>query len=85
MGDCPPLPVPSHGTTGSEGVAAHRGVVMGEVEEPRGNLQSLQGKVKRWETKLGRCRELGDVSGGDSCGRKNFGGEAPAKGGAKGS
>ena len=60
-GGRPPLPVPSHGTMKSEGKAVDRGVVMGEVEEARGNLQSLQGKVKRWEAKLGRCRELEDV------------------------
>ena len=64
MGYRPPLAVPSHGTTGSEGVPTLRGLVMGEIEEARGNLQSLWGKVQRWEAKLGRGRELGDVSGG---------------------
>ena len=70
MGDGPQLPVPSHGTTGSEGVAAHQGVVMGEVEEARGNLQSLRGKLQRWEPKLGRRQELGDISVGLAAGEK---------------
>ena len=49
---------------------------MGEVEEARGNLQSLRGKVRRWEAKLGRCRELGDVSGGIAAGKKVLEGSA---------
>ena len=43
-------------------------MVMGEVEETKGNLQSLPGKIQRWEAKLGRYRELGDVSGGIAAG-----------------
>ena len=62
--DRPPLSVPSHGTTGSEGAAADWGVVMGEVHEARGNLRSLRGSGLRWEVKLGRCRDPGDVPGG---------------------
>ena len=69
-GDRPPLPLPSHGMTGSERGAADGGVVMGGVEEARGNLQSLRGKIHRSEAKLGRCRELDDVSGGIAAGEK---------------
>ena len=43
---------------------------MGEVEEARGNVQSLRGNVQRWEAKLGRCREIGDVSRGMAAGEK---------------
>ena len=53
-------------------LAAAPVVAMGEVEEARGNLQSLRGKVQRWEAKLGRCRELGDVSGGIAAGDKSL-------------
>ena len=69
-GDRPPSPVPSHGTTGNEGSAADRGVVTAKFEEAGGNLQGLWGKVKRWEAKLGRCQELGDVLGGTAAGKK---------------
>ena len=69
-GDRAPLRVRSHGMTGSEGAAADRGVVVGGVEEARGNLQSLRGKVHRWEAKRGRCPGLGDVLGGIAAGEK---------------
>ena len=65
-----PLPVPSNGTTGSEGGVADRAAVMREVEEARGNPQSLRGKVQRCRAKLGRCREPGDVSRGIAAGEK---------------
>ena len=71
-GDHPPLPVHSHGTTGCEGAVGNPDVVLGEVEEARGNLQTLRGKVQRWEAKLGHCRELGEVSGGIAAGEKVF-------------
>ena len=79
--------VPSHATTGSGGAAANQGVVIGEIEQARGNLQSLRGKVQRWEAKLGRCREFygeWECLMGESCGQKSFGGEVPAKRGSKG-
>ena len=66
-------------------VAANQGVVMGEVEEARGNLQTLPGKVERWEAKVDRCWQLGDVFGGERCSQKSFGGKVPAKGGTNGS
>ena len=66
------------------GGGADEGVVLGDVEEARGNLQSLRGKVPRWKAKLGRCRELGDVPGGMAAGEEAFGGEVLPKGGIKG-
>ena len=45
-GDCPSVPVPSHGTTGSEGGVVDGRVVLGQIREARGNLESLRGKVQ---------------------------------------
>ena len=70
--DRPLLPVPSHGTRGVKGRGgeADGGAVLEEVDEARGNMQSLRWKVQRWDAKLARCRELGDVSGGIVAGDK---------------
>ena len=55
MGHHPALYVPWNRRTRSEGGARDRGAVLAEVEEPRGKLQSVPGKVQGWEAKLAYC------------------------------
>ena len=52
------------------GGASARAVVLAEVHEARGNLQSLRGKDQMWEAKLARCPELEDFSGGTNASEK---------------
>ena len=47
-------------------------MVLGELQEARGNVESLRRRVKKWAGKLAECRGRGDLTGG--------GGRAQARG-----
>ena len=36
---------------------------MGELQEARGNVESLRRRVKKWSAKLAECRRRGDITG----------------------
>ena len=40
-------------------------MVLGELQEARGNVESLRRRVKKWSAKLAECRRRGDITGGD--------------------
>ena len=39
-------------------------MVLGELQEARGNVESLRRRVKKWFAKLAECRWRGDITGG---------------------
>ena len=39
-------------------------MVLGELQEARGNVESLRRRVKKWSAKLAECRRRGDITGG---------------------
>ena len=39
-------------------------VVLRELQEERGNVESLRRRVKKWAGKLAECRGCGDLTGG---------------------
>ena len=39
-------------------------MVLGELQEARGNVESLRRRVKKWSAKLAECRRCGDLTGG---------------------
>ena len=39
-------------------------MVLGELQEARGNVESLRRRVKKWSAKLAECRRRGDLTGG---------------------
>ena len=39
-------------------------MVLGELQEVRGNIESLRRRVKKWSAKLVECRRRGDLTGG---------------------
>ena len=65
------------------GVREHA-VVLGELQEARGNVESLRRRVKKWSAKLTECRRRGDITGGGARGREGSQGEPAGKGGAEG-
>ena len=66
------------------GVREHA-VVLGELQEARGNVESLRRRVKKWSAKLAECRRRGDMTGGGGArGREDSRGEPAGKGGAEG-
>ena len=62
---CPHLPEPSAGSSMSKGGGVReQAVVLGELQETRGNVESLHRRVKKWAGKLAECRGRGDLTGG---------------------
>ena len=59
-------------------------MVLGELQEVRGNVESLRRRVKKWSAKLAESRRRGDLTGGGGGEREGFGGEPAGKGGAEG-
>ena len=59
-------------------------MVLGELQEARGNVESLRRRVKKWSAKLAECRRRGDLTGGGAREREGFRGEPAGKGGAEG-
>ena len=59
-------------------------MVLGELQEARGNVESLRRQVKKWLAKLAECRRRGDLTGGGVREREGVGGEPAGKGGAEG-
>ena len=45
------------------GVREHA-VVLGELQEARGNVERLRRRVKKWSAKWAECRRRGDITGG---------------------
>ena len=39
-------------------------MVLGELQEARGNVESLRRRVKKWSAKLAQSRRRGDLTGG---------------------
>ena len=58
-------------------------MVFGELQEARGNVESLRRRMKKWSAKLAVCRRRGDLTGGGGREREGFG-EPAGKGGAEG-
>ena len=61
-------------------------MVLQELQEARGNVESLRRRVKKWAGKLAECRGRGNLTGGGGGGREGegFRGEPAGKGGAEG-
>ena len=51
------------------GIREHA-VVLGELQEARGNVESLRRRVKKWPAKLAECRRRGDITGGGHAGER---------------
>ena len=60
-------------------------MVLGELQEARGNVESLRRRVKKWSAKLAECRRRGDITGWGARGREGSRGEPAGKGGTEGS
>ena len=45
-------------------------MVLGELQEARGNVESLRRRVKKWSAKLAECRRRGDITGGGGGGTR---------------
>ena len=45
-------------------------MVLGELQEARGNVESLRRRVKKWSAKLAECRRRGDITGGGHAGER---------------
>ena len=45
-------------------------MVLGELQEARGNVESLRRQVKEWSAKLAECRRRGDITGGGHAGER---------------
>ena len=45
-------------------------MVLGELQEARGNVESLRRRVKKWSAKLAECRRRGDLTGGGHAGKR---------------
>ena len=45
-------------------------MVLGELQEARGNVESLRRRVKKWSAKLAECRRRGDLTGGGHAGER---------------
>ena len=45
-------------------------MVLGELQEARGNVESLRRRVKKWSAKLPECRRRGDITGGGHAGER---------------
>ena len=56
-------------SNGGGGVREHA-VVLGELQEARGNVESLCRQVKKWSAKLAECRRRGDITGGGHAGKR---------------
>ena len=46
------------------GGVREQAVVLRELQEARGNVESLRRRVKKWSAKLAECRRRGDLTGG---------------------
>ena len=44
------------------GGVREQAVVLGELQEARGNVESLRRWVKKWSAKLAECRRRGDLT-----------------------
>ena len=83
----PQLREPSTGSSMSKGGGVReQAVVLRELQEARGNVESLRRRVKKWAGKLAECRVRGDLTGGGGGGgkREGLGGGPAGKGGAQG-
>ena len=47
-------------------------MVSGELQEARGNVESLLCRVKKWSAKLAECRRRGDLTGGGHASERVF-------------
>ena len=47
-------------------------MVLGELQEARGNVESLRRRVKKWSAKLAECRQRGDITGGGGTRARGF-------------
>ena len=56
-------------SNGGGGVREHA-VVLGELQEARGNVESR--RVKKWSAKLAECRRRGDITGGGGTRARGF-------------
>ena len=45
-------------------------MVLGELQEARGNVESLRRRVKKWSAKLAECRRRGDITRGGHAGER---------------
>ena len=54
---------------GGGGVWEHA-VILGEMQEARGNVESLRRRRKKWSAKLAECWWRGDITGGGHAGER---------------
>ena len=61
----PQLPEPSTGSSMSKGGGVgEQAVVLGELQEARGNVETIRRRLKKWSAKLAEYRRRGDLTGG---------------------
>ena len=47
-------------------------MLLGELQEARGNVESLRRRVKKWSAKLAECRQRGDRTEGGHASERVF-------------